>query len=100
VLPAPTTTWVRIWAWSPVRRPKLNQHRLSATLSQVLVGDRPRVRPCRHESQTWGQMTAMLKAAARRPKTAIMVERRSVQWTAVGAVTGRVRNRTGPDAPH
>jgi hypothetical protein len=32
-------------------------------------------------------MTEMLRAAARKPRTAIMVERRSVQWTAVGAVT-------------
>jgi hypothetical protein len=41
-------------------------------------------------------MTEMLRAAARKPRTAIMVERRSVQWTAVGAVTEGVRNRTGP----
>jgi hypothetical protein len=45
-------------------------------------------------------MTEMLTAAARKPRTAIMVERSSVQWTAVDAVTERVQNHTGSGAPH
>jgi hypothetical protein len=36
------------------------------------------VRPCRQESQTWGQTTAMLRAAAKKPRAAIMVELGSV----------------------
>jgi hypothetical protein len=79
VFPTPTTALVTICAGSPMRTPKVNQDRLRAMPSQTLVGERPRVRPWRQESQTWGQMTAMLRAAARKPRAAIMVERSSVR---------------------
>nr|WP_236830096.1 hypothetical protein [Blastococcus sp. KM273128] len=78
-LPVPTTALVTICTGSPESRPKASQERLSATASQALVGERPRVRRCRQERQTWGQTTAMLRVAARMPRTADMVERGSVR---------------------
>src|SRR4051812_22508782 len=75
VLPTPTTALVTICAGSPVSSPKVSQDRLSATPSQTAVGARPPVRPCRQESQTWGQTREMLRAAARKPRAAVMVER-------------------------
>src|SRR3954451_15406369 len=74
-LPAPTTALVVIWAGSPVSSPKVSQDALSATASQQAVGDRPRVRRCRQDSQTWGQTREMDRAAAAKPRAAIMVER-------------------------
>ena len=52
------------------------------------------MRPCRQESQTWGQTTVMLRAAAVEPRAAIMVERGSVRWTAMGVATGRLSSHT------
>jgi hypothetical protein len=65
-------------AGSWMSSPKVSQHWLRATASRLLVGDSPWVRPNRQERQTWGRLWEMLRAAARKPETAIMVVR--VAW--------------------
>nr|WP_239521162.1 hypothetical protein [Blastococcus saxobsidens] len=77
VLAAPTTAFVTICAGSSVSRPKTSQQAFRATASQVAVGDMPRVRRCRQESQSCGQTRAMVRVDARTPRAADMVERRS-----------------------